>query len=485
MKRWLLLALLLVMAVLRADAATTLLPNGMQCFQTAVGPVSSGSVAMYAPGTTTFKTTWQDPFQNAQNNAPIQLDANGCAIIYGVGSYRQQLWTGPVVGGRVSGNMIFDLLTADTSAGNSWFWAGTATGTINAIVLNDVGFTPTAGQNIQFQPSGQNSGPATITPYPGASPIPVVVDSAAGPASLVGNELAANNVANVVYDATANTFHLQNPLPSAAAVAVPVGGEISCAGFAAPTNFQFESGQSLLRTSFPLLWPQLSSTNTASLTSGQPKVTLTSGSTEQYAIGMAVETTGTSGGAMATTTIASIIDSSNFNVVANASGTGGANVTVWAYGIADPTHFNLPDRRGQILYGRNNMGGTAQTGLQSLNIASTTNTPNALGQNLRSGSALAGGSIQVSAAQLPTLSISASETAPGHHHSVASGAGGAAFVYSPGTGGSGIGGGVGSGSAATTDNTAASVTGSTTTTSNLGFSIVSPGQTTNWCIRVQ
>src|SRR5215831_10093097 len=352
-------------------SATTLLPNGMQCFQTAVGPVSSGSLAMYVPGTTQFKVTWQDPFQNSQNNAPIQLDQNGCAVVYGVGTYRQQLWTGPVVGGLPSGNMVFDLLTADTSAGNSWFWAGTATGTVNAIQLNDVGFTTAAGQNIQFQPSGQNSGPVTITPYVGASPIPVVVDSNTGPVSLVGNELAANNVANVVYDQTANTFHLQNPLPTAAAVGVPIGAEISCAGFSAPTGFQFESGQSLLRSSFTALAAQLSSVNAATLTSGTPNITLTSGTTEQYAPGMKVEaSTG-----LATTTIASIVDGTHFNTVASASASGAANVTVWAYGIADPTHFNLPDRRGQLLYGRDNMGGTAAN---TLTATYTSNNPNAL-----------------------------------------------------------------------------------------------------------
>jgi hypothetical protein len=484
MKRWLLLALLFVMAALRADAATTLLPNGMQCFQTAVGPVSSGSVAMYVPGTTTFKTTWLDPFQNAQNNAPIQLDQNGCAVIYGVGSYRQQLWTGPVVNGMASGNMVFDLLTADTSAGNSWFWAGTAGGTVNGIVLNDVGFTPTAGQNIQFQPSGPNGGPVTITPYQNGPVIPVVVDTNTGPVSLVGGELAANNVANVVYDAIANTFHLQNPLPTAGAVGVPLGGEISCAGFSAPSGFQFESGQLLDRGIFTALLNQLTQHLTGTYVSGNSTVTFTGGDLQQLAIGMAVEPVAN----MAKTTIQSInLVASQVTMVATASASGTADTVFFAYPNGDgSTTFNLPDRRGQLLYGRNNMGGSAQTGINSLTATYTTNSPNALGQSLHGPNALAGGGTQVTAGQLPTLNVSASEVAPGHTHLAppsttgyaVSGAGGLFYAAPTSTT-------IGTTSATTGTGTASSITGSTSNTSNTGFSLVSHGQTTNWCMRVQ
>src|ERR1035441_3463498 len=71
------------------------------------------------------------------NSQPIQLDGNGCATIYGVGSYRQQLYDGPVVGGNTSGTLIFDKLTTDTSAFNSTFWAGLSAGTANVITIVD------------------------------------------------------------------------------------------------------------------------------------------------------------------------------------------------------------------------------------------------------------------------------------------------------------------------------------------------------------
>ena len=46
-------ALSVLLLGFNADAATTLLPPGEQCFQTANGPISSGSVNMYIPNTST------------------------------------------------------------------------------------------------------------------------------------------------------------------------------------------------------------------------------------------------------------------------------------------------------------------------------------------------------------------------------------------------------------------------------------------------
>jgi hypothetical protein len=41
--------------------------------------------------------------------------ARSTALIYGSGTYRQQLFDGPVVGGFATGNLIWDQLTNDTS----------------------------------------------------------------------------------------------------------------------------------------------------------------------------------------------------------------------------------------------------------------------------------------------------------------------------------------------------------------------------------
>src|SRR5579872_7173155 len=81
-------------------AATTLLPNGTQCFVGDGGqPLVNGSLNLYYPSTTTPKTTWTTSTQSSANANPLNLDANGCAILFGVGTYRLQVYDGPVSGG--------------------------------------------------------------------------------------------------------------------------------------------------------------------------------------------------------------------------------------------------------------------------------------------------------------------------------------------------------------------------------------------------
>lgn len=220
--RTVLLGIGLLLCVWPARAATTLLPIGESCFQTATGPVSSGSVNMYTPSTTTPKTTWQDSGQHATNTNPIQLDANGCAIIYGTGSYRQQLYSGPVVGGVTTGNLIFDLVTADTSSYQNVFWSGLAGGTPNAITVIDAGFNNTDGSVINFIALAANTSSTTIS-VSGGTAIPVKEQSASGPQTLSAGCIAANNPVSVVYSSTAASFLLLTPCAaSATAVAAVV-----------------------------------------------------------------------------------------------------------------------------------------------------------------------------------------------------------------------------------------------------------------------
>lgn len=194
-----------------AYAATTQLPPGQVCFVISGGaPAVNGSLNMYFPSTTTPKTTWTTSTQSATNTNPIQLDANGCAIIYGIGTYRQQLYDGPVVGGMTTGNLIFDLPTTDTSAYNSVFWASLAGGTPNVITIVDTGFNATDGTVINFLALSTNTGATTINPS-GYGAISVEKLTTAGPVSLIGGEIVQNNVISVVYSATLNAFLLINP----------------------------------------------------------------------------------------------------------------------------------------------------------------------------------------------------------------------------------------------------------------------------------
>lgn len=206
-------------------AATTLLPNGKQCFTIGAGlPAISGSLNMYFVGTNNPKPTWQDGGQVTLNSQPIQLDAQGCAILYGVGAYRQQLFDGPVVAGVTTGNLIWDQTVTDTSAFNSTFWAGIAGGTPNVITVVDTGFNATDGTIINFTALATNTGATTINPS-GFGAIVVVKDTASGPVSLTGGEIVQNNIISVVYSATGNNFHLLNT-----AIASPSGNSAPLCG---------------------------------------------------------------------------------------------------------------------------------------------------------------------------------------------------------------------------------------------------------------
>ncbi len=465
-------------------ASPSQLPNGEQCFQTADGPVSSGSLQMYFPNTTTPKPTFQDMAGTVQNTTPIQLDPNGCAIMWGTGVYRQQLWTGPVVNGFPSGNMVFDLPTQDISSQFNLTWGGLATGTVNAIQLLLGNWNPVSGFNIQFIPVGNNTGAVTVSPNTGVTPIQVVKDTVSGPIGLSGSEFGPNDVANLVYDATAAVFHLQNPLSAAGAGGgVPISGEISCAGFAAPTGFLFESGQQISRTTFATLLGLLTQTQNGTL-NGTTSVTGL-GSTEQYAQGMPVEGANIPGG----TTIAIVNSATAITLSQAATGSGVTSLTFFAYGNGDgSTTFNLPDRRGRYLVGRDNMGNSVAGTLTS---TYTTRTPDALGQNLTSPAAVGGGGMQIAQAYLPAvgLSVTIPSNQGAHTHTVG---GGTAVGVSPGSTNLTAGGGfiyngpVSNATISINGATLPAMSGSTTAMgSSVAISPIGPSATSNFCMRVQ
>jgi len=226
MKLRILAAMLGLFYIGPAQAATTLLPPGKQCFSGANGAYAAGSLNMFVPGTTTPKATWQDAAQVTLNTQPIQLDANGCAIIFGVGSYRQQLYDGPVVGGATSGNLIWDQVTTDTSATNNVFWAGVAGGTPNAITVVDTGFNATDGSVVNFTALATNTGASTLNPS-GFGAISILKDTTAGPVALSGGEIIQTNPISAVFRASDNAFHLLNTvIASASGATAPLCGAV-------------------------------------------------------------------------------------------------------------------------------------------------------------------------------------------------------------------------------------------------------------------
>jgi len=164
--------------------------------------LAGGTVGFYIPATQTPKQTWQNAGETVLNTNPVNLDANGCAIIYGAGIYRM------IVKDSL-GNTVYDQLTASTSPAGI-FWAGTAGGTGNAITVTDSSFALQDGATIQFRALAANTGPTTIA-VSGGSPIAIVNDTSTGPAALSGGEIGPGNTPMITYDATAAEFHLVNP----------------------------------------------------------------------------------------------------------------------------------------------------------------------------------------------------------------------------------------------------------------------------------
>lgn len=267
--RVLALLILLVFAP-SAQSATTLLPNARQCFAGANGAYTSGSLNMFIPGTTNPKATWQDSARVTLNTEPIQLDANGCATIFGTGSYRQRLYDGPVVGGVPTGNLIWDRVTTDTSSYNSMFIAGLAGGTPNAITISYPAFTATA-EIVNFTALQANTGPTTLNPGSGA--IPVVKDTAAGPVALTGGEIQPNNEISVQFDPVSFSFHILNLISAAAsttqtplcgAVNLRIGNNV----LAPTTTIDVTADQVLMQTTLGGFLTRNNVTTTAALAVG-------------------------------------------------------------------------------------------------------------------------------------------------------------------------------------------------------------------------
>ena len=173
--------------------------------------LAGGSVAYYVPSTNTYKQTWfnSDQASGHQNTNPVTLDANGCAIVYGSGIYRQVLEDS-------QGNIVWDQLTASTGAPSGPYWANLASGTPNAVTVTDASFAGTDGQIIGFIPLFTNTGATTLNPS-GFGTYAIVKDTSTGAVPLTGGELVANSPSNVVYvsfSASQQNFHIINLVQS-------------------------------------------------------------------------------------------------------------------------------------------------------------------------------------------------------------------------------------------------------------------------------
>lgn len=207
----LLVGLFFALAALPVFAQTqAILPNAETTFVDANGaPYAGGKVYTYVPNTLTPKGTYADPYGATLNPNPVVLDANGRAIIWGSGVYREVLQD-------QFGNTIWDQLTYTSPVGagstsQGYFWFGTATGTANAITLTGSGFTAADGQTVGFLAGSTNTGSVTINAS-GYGSVLLEKNTPGGVGVLSGGEIVAGSLQFATYSASANAFVLQGPV---------------------------------------------------------------------------------------------------------------------------------------------------------------------------------------------------------------------------------------------------------------------------------
>lgn len=207
--------------------------------------------------------------------------------------------------------------------------------------------------------------------------------------------------------------------PAAAADANPVGTMLTYGGFSLPTNYEWCSGSTISRTTYADYLAAVTSTQSVTRTNGSPTLSGFS-STEQFAAGMNIEGTGIPAGATLLSKTSTTVTLS-----ANATSSGTSNATVFAHGNGNGSStVSLPDARGRVLAGRDDLGGTAASRLTS----AAPNSCAASGLGIACGAQ----SGTLTEAQLPsvskTVTISVSGTTGGggsHQHFVARAMGGA------------------------------------------------------------
>ena len=205
--------------------------------------LAGGSVGFYTPGTLNTAQTWQDSGETILNTNPVSLDANGCALIYGGGTYRQILYDNLQ-------NVVWDRPT--TTPPINPVWAGTATGTANAVLASAPGFGFLNGQGIDFIAAFNNTGPVTVNGFP------LVTNGSSGTQALPAGDIVAGNLIQVVWSQTAQQFYLINgAIPSSLPAIHYAGQVIEMRTGPCPAGTLPEDGTSYLATTYVALFNAL------------------------------------------------------------------------------------------------------------------------------------------------------------------------------------------------------------------------------------
>jgi Chaperone of endosialidase/Phage Tail Collar Domain len=275
----------------------------------------------------------------------------------------------------------------------------------NPISSGTVGFYQpgTTNPKTVWQDSGQT------TPYGN----PIVLNAAGEPNNAAGiwgtgtyRQIVQDANGGIIWDAlTATTASTS---PGSSGDGMPLGFIMPYAGAVAPTGYDFAYGQAYNRTTFASLLAAITITQSGSCTNGSATITgLTD--TTSMGVGQPLE----SSCFPSSTTVNSVVSSTSITASTTATGvTGAYSFQIFPFGNGNgSTTFNLPDLRGYVPAGRDNMGGTAAA---RLTTASKAGGWDYLGAS--------GGvdALTLSTAQLPSHTHDVAITDPLHLH---------AFVY--------------------------------------------------------
>jgi microcystin-dependent protein len=250
-----------------------------------------------------------------------------------------------------------------------------------------------------------------------------------------------------------------------------VGTILTWAGSVAPAQYQFASGQTVSRTSFAALFQAITIQQSAACIGGSATITGLI-DTSNVPIGASVESICLPLNSTVVSKTSSSITLNNNAIITTSTA-----ITIFPYGDGDgSTSFNLPDLRGRVIPGRNNMEGVTSSNLTSQFYGSDPNSIGAIGGNQ---------SRTLLTTNLPPYTPIGSIT--NGAISVSLNTGGLQVVLFPGSSGAA---GAGSGNTIPVNLTASASQGTSTFTgaaqggSSTAFSIVQPSITLNYIIKV-
>lgn len=235
---------------------------------------------------------------------------------------------------------------------------------------------------------------------------PVVLDSA-GRALILGNgayrQVVKDRNDNIIWDQVTNSAGAGGSGQSLVGDGLAVGSIVPFSGLAVPANYAFAYGQEISRTTYAVLKTAITISQNITCVSGNATVINVS-DTSQLNIGAAVEAACLPANS---TIVSKTSNTVTVNNLASVSTTTVAVFYPWGGGNGLTT-FNVPDLRGVVLPGRNNMGGASSAKLSAPYYTD----PDALG---------GGGGSQnktLLASDMPSHTHTATVTDPGHAHNV-------------------------------------------------------------------